>query len=123
MTEEKYKFTVGDIYFSTDLGKCEVSIYTSNEDDANFHIENNNGVDICVKLSSPEYMDGSKHLNETERKELDLYLESTITNRDYENWHSPKYDISNWKKLVGLWSFENDSIQNTVKPNYLNLED
>ena len=77
--EEKTKFNVGKIFFSSELRECDVFFYVETEEKENcFHIKNSQK-DICIGITRAKYYSNNK-LSTSEKDELISYLNGNIRN-------------------------------------------
>lgn len=127
--DERLILKIGTINFSSSLGKCLISVHSSEDNIAHFHISNdNNDIKICI-FKNAYFGENNYHLNDNELKELQSFLSNSENNMPELHEHS---DDSIWTHIKKMWAFENnyysdypekDIVSKLKQPNYNKLED
>ena len=120
--EEKTKFNIGKIFFSSELGECDVFFYVETEEKENcFHIKNANR-EFIIGISRAKYYNENK-LSDIEKSELINFLNGNISNRIVDQLN-PSDKTTIWTRMSIYWNFTNDNDEipiNAIMPDYNNL--
>lgn len=127
--DEKLILRIGKLNLGGRLGECLVSVHSSEDDTAHFHISNDeNDIKICI-FENKYFGDDNYKLDNSELDNLQSFLKGTNDNMP-ELYEYRK--ISIWDRIKSAWEFENnyysdykekDNIDNYTQPDYTKMEE